>query len=75
MRPFKPPGLPPARAASPRMLPAFAPGIDDPAEAIFDRVLLHIRAQVPSLAHHPLSELELLFADLRNAIVEIVDSR
>jgi hypothetical protein len=75
MRPFKPPHPALARAPSPRMLPAFTPGLDDPVDAIFDRVLLHIRATVPSLASHPLHELEVLFGDLRVEIDEIVGAR
>jgi hypothetical protein len=74
MRPFKPPTPALARATSLRMLPAFAPGIDDPAEAIFTRALVHIRDRVPSLAHHPLYDLEILFGDLRVEIAEIADS-
>ena len=73
MKPFKPPPSASARAPSPRILPAFAPGSADPAEHIFVLALLHIRATVPSLAHHPLSELEVLFGDLRAAITEFVD--
>ena len=74
MRPFKPPPHPAARAASPRALLTFRPGTDDPARAIFDRVLVHVRARVPSLAHHPLHELDVLFGDLANEIAEIVDA-
>jgi hypothetical protein len=70
---FKPSYPSHARPTSPRSLPAFAPG-DDPARAIFDRALLHVRAKVPSLAHHPLHQLEDLFGDLRVEIAEIVDS-
>jgi len=70
MRPFKPPHVAPARAASSRTLPAFAPGIDDPAKAIFDRVLLHIRDRRTL----PTSRAGSLARDLRNEIAEIVDS-
>jgi hypothetical protein len=74
MRPFKPPTITPARAALSRALPAFVPRVDDPAKAIFDRVLLHVRDRVPSLAHHPLHQLEPIFGDLRAEIAEITDS-
>jgi hypothetical protein len=74
MRPFRTPSPAPARATSPRTLPAFAPGVDDPARAIFDRVLVRIRSTEPSLAHHPLHELELRYADLFGEIAEIIDS-
>jgi hypothetical protein len=70
MRPFKPPAPAPTRALSPRTLSPLARG-DDQAERIFDVTLLHVRARVPSLAHHPLHELEVLFGDLKLEIAEI----
>ena len=75
MRPFRPPFPESARAPlSPRMLRGFERGVDDPALAIFDLALAHIKDRVPSLAHHRQSELEILFGDLANGIAEIVDS-
>ena len=52
---------------------AVQPG-DDVTEAIFLRAMLAIRDTVPSLAHHPLHELDVLFGDLANEIAEIVDA-
>ena len=57
-----------------RTLPVFVPGVDDAAIAIFDRVLLHIRRTEPSVAHRPLHELELRYADLFGEIAEITDA-
>jgi hypothetical protein len=73
MRPFRPPSLAPARAPSPRILRGFKRGVDDPALAIFDLALAHIRERVPPLAHRPQCELEILFGDLANEIREITD--
>jgi hypothetical protein len=37
-------------------------------------VIVHVRARVPSLAHHPLHELDALFGDLAVEITEIIDA-
>jgi hypothetical protein len=53
-------------------LPPFGP-YDDPARAIFDRVIAAVRARTPAYAHHTVFEMDATFGDLLPEIAEITD--